>query len=198
MKQPNWKMPLILSLTLAICGTAVYWFEYSRKPKVEREKTTAKKPIPIADEDTQIVSFKVRGSKGVFEGRCLDRATKKCSSKNLGLWTIQGIPADSENIKNFLTSVSGLLSTETIDLTEETAEKRTRMFEDYGLSATKRDEASTPMIEVTLDGGKKLTAWFGIEHPVGDKTFVASAVDGKNQRSNGISDFKLLKIRSRS
>lgn len=182
MKQPNWKTPLILSLVLAVGGTLAYWLEYSHKPKKEKSDTALKKPLAIESEDTNVSKITFRGSKRFIEMVCDEMAQKKCSSKISGAWTLNTDPklkGDSTNIASFLKTLHTMVATETVDLSDETPEKRARIIEEYGLSETKRNEPTTPMIELSLENGKKLTAWFGTEHPVGDKTFVLSAVDGK-------------------
>ena len=182
MKQPNWKVPLILSASLLALGTFAYWLEYSHKPKKEKQDTANKKPLALPSETTQIVSFRLKSaSKGLIEGKCEELTQKKCGVNDASNWSItypQTLKADSENIKSLLSSAGNMLATETIDLSEETPEKRKKLLDEYGLSDTKRTDLSTQFLELNLENGKKITAWFGTEHPLGDKTFVAASENG--------------------
>ncbi len=182
MKQPSWKMPLILSTSLLVLGSFTYWLEFSHKPKKEKEDTATKKPLGLPSETTQIVSFKIKSStKGLIEGKCDDLAQKKCSIDSNGNWSLtypEVLKADNENVKSLLSAATSLIATETIDLSDETPEKRKKLLDDYGLSDTKRTDLATQFMELTLEDGKKLTLWFGIEYPLGDKTFAAASVNG--------------------
>lgn len=190
MKQPNWKVPLVLSATLAILGTFAYWLEYSHKPKKEKSDTALKKPIAFED-DVQIARVYVRGKPLTLNAKCLELAEKKCKPGSLSKWEVEltsqlnsqskteKYTGDSENMKSLINAIQNSVATETIDLAEDTPEKRKQLFTEYGLSEELRKSETTPMIEVELEGGKKLNSWFGQEHPIGDKTFVASSVDGK-------------------
>jgi hypothetical protein len=181
MKKPNWKIPLFLSATLLVLGTFSYWLEYSHKPKEEKQKTAAKKPLSLPTEDTQIASFKIKSVKGLIEAKCDELAAKKCTTNSVANWTItypETFKADSENVKTFLNAAASALATETIDLSDETPEKRKSLLDEYGLSDQKRTDLNAQFIEFTLENGKHLTAWFGVEHPLGDKTFVAAAENG--------------------
>ena len=188
MKQPSWKTPLILSGTLLVVGTFAYWLEYSHKPKKEKLDTAAKKPILLPKDDVQIMAFKIKSAKGLIEGKCDDLAAKKCSiDSKSGSWTLtypQQLKADDENVRTLLSSVTSQSAPEVIDLSEETEDKRKKLLDEYGLSDQKRTDIAAQFIEVTLEDGKRLTAWFGTEHPLGDKTFVASSTDGNiNQKT---------------
>lgn len=176
MKQPNWKVPFILSGTLLALGSFAYWLQYSHKPKSDKAAALTKKPIPIGDE--QITHFKIKSSNGLIEGKCESLAQKTCKPGVIGSWTITyptNVKGDSEAIKEILSNMANIQATETIDLAEETPEKQKRLLGEYGLSDEKRTSLSTQFAEVTLENGKKLAAWFGEEHPLGDKTFVGSS-----------------------
>lgn len=180
MKQPNWKMPLILSTTLAVVGGFTYWLQYSHKPKQEKSDSATKKPLAVAD-DAQIAAFKIKSKAGLIEGKCDDLAKKNCKVNSSSNWTIsypQNLKADPESVKAFINDAASILATEVIDLSEDTAEKRTQLMDEYGLSADKRTHLDTQFVEFVLEDGKRITAWFGIEHPMGDKTFVAHSENG--------------------
>lgn len=180
--QPNWKLPLILSSVLAVGGTFVYWHQYTHKPKQEKADSENKKPLSLPDADAQIAMIKVKTGKGLIELKCQDLAAKKCKTSDTGKWKVTHpieAEGDSDNIKDFLTSATGVLATETVDLREETPEKRQKLLKEYALSDEERTNLNTQFAELITEDGKRYTAWFGAEHPIGDKYFVARSVDGK-------------------
>jgi hypothetical protein len=191
MKQPNWKTPLILSATLLVIGTFAYWLQYSHKPKKDKSDLQTKKPIALASDDTQVALIKIKSTHGLIEIKCESLAEKKCSGGSLGKWVITNPPsptgefyaADASVVKEFLNTATTTVATEVIDLAEETVEKRKALLTDYGLSDEQRPSLNTLFVELIVaddkgNQGKRHTAWYGVEHPIGDKTFVASAVDG--------------------
>jgi hypothetical protein len=191
MKQPSWKTPLILSATLFGVGTFAYWLQYSHKPKTEKESNQTKKPIALPSDNTQIAMVRIKSTLGLIELKCESLSAKTCTPSSDGKWIISnpigpnGIlyPTDLSIVKEVLGAVNNATAAELVDLSEDSPEKRKSLMNDYGLSDEKRPTIQTQFVEfVTLnpDGkpGKRYTAWFGIEHPLGDKTFVASSVDG--------------------
>lgn len=182
--QPNWTLPLVLSTVLAAGGTFVYWHQYSQKPKQERAEAQQKKPLALPSEDTQIAMIKVKTGKGLIELKCEDLAAKKCRVSDTGKWVVTHpvqLAADNDNVKEYLNNVTGLLATETIDLKDDPAEKRQALLTEYGLNDQQRTDLNTQFVELVAEDGKRYTAWFGGQHPIGDKNFVARAVDGKLQ-----------------
>jgi len=180
-KQPNWKIPFILSLCLAVFGSFTYWLIYAHNPKEEKIATTAKKPLALPSDDAQVIGFRIKSAKGLIEGKCEDIVQKKCTVNNAANWTItypQTVKADSENIKMLLSGLAGATAPEVVDLSQETAEKRKQLLDEYGLSDAKRTDLNATFVEFVLEDGKKIAAWFGIQHPLGDKTFVASSTNG--------------------
>ena len=181
MKQPDWKVPCILAFSLLVLGTFAYWLQYSHKPKQNKADAQLKKPIALPNEDVQIVQFRIKSAGGIIEGKCDSLPLKTCKATTKGNWTLTSpsqLKGDSDNIKEVLTTATSMLAAETIDLTEETPEKRKTLLDEYGLSDDKRTKIGTEFLEVTLEDGKKLTAWFGEPYPMGDKVFVGSSVNG--------------------
>lgn len=191
MKQPNWKTPLILSASLLMIGTFAYWLQYSHKPKKDKADVQTKKPIALPTEDTQVAMLKLKSSTGLIEIKCESLKEKKCSAGSLGVWKIthptgpkgEIYNADPSVVKDVLNNAANAIATEVIDLSEDTPEKRKSLLSEYGLSDDKRANIETQFIELVAadaqgNPGKRYTAWFGTEHPIGDKTFVASSIDG--------------------
>lgn len=182
MKKPDWKPALILSGTVFVLGSFTYWLQFSHKPKKERADAQTKKPLAFAAETDQIAAFRIKSAKGLIEGKCESLAKKTCKVGSTADWTItypETLKGDGDNIRDYLNNVSGMSAAETVSLVDETEEKRNSILDEYGLSDPKRTHLNTSFVELTLENGKKVTAWFGEDHPIGDKVFVASAVDGK-------------------
>ncbi|MBU6153104.1 MAG: DUF4340 domain-containing protein [Bdellovibrionales bacterium] len=182
MKKPDWKTPLILSAILFVLGSFVYWLQFSHKPKKERTEAQTKKPLNFPAESDQIASFRIKSAAGLIEGKCESLSKKTCKVGATADWTItypETLKGDGDNIRDYLNNASGMSAAETISLAEESPDQRSRILDEYGLSDPKRTNLNTSFLELTLENGKKITAWFGETHPIGDKIFVASAVDGK-------------------
>ncbi len=181
MKQPNWKVPFALSLTLLILGSFTYWLQFSHKPKKERADSQTKKPIPYSSDTQQISHVRIKSAQGLIELNCDSLEAKTCKPDASGNWSIsypEKLPGDVQSVKDLLSNVNSMLATETIDLSDEPETKRKQLLEEYGLSDARRTSIGTEFIEITLDNGKKLAAWFGEPHPVGDKTFVGATENG--------------------
>ena len=187
MKQPDWKMPFVLAFCLLALGSFAYWLQYSHKPKKDRADLQLKKPLVLPNEDAQIAQFRIKSATGVIEGKCNSLAQKTCKTTLTGDWAITypvSVKGDSETIKDFLNSASSMVATDTIDLSDETSEKRNHLIDEYGLSDSKRTNLATEFIELTLEDGKKIAAWFGEPYPVGDKFFVGSTENGLLNEKN--------------
>jgi hypothetical protein len=181
MKHPNWKPAFFLSATVLTLGSFTYWLQFSHKPKKEREDALLKKPLSFKAESIQISGFRIKSSSGVIEGKCESLAQKTCKVGSTAEWSLlypEKLKGDSARIRDYLNNASGMSSTETLDLSEESEEKRSKLLDEYGLSDSKRTSMNASFIELTLEDGKKVTAWFGDTHPIGDKIFVASAENG--------------------
>ncbi len=182
MKKPDWKTPLILSAILFVFGSFVYWLQFSHKPKKERSDAQTKKPLQFSAESDQVASFRIKSAAGLIEGKCESLEKKTCKVGSTAEWTLtypETLKGDGDSIRDYLNNASGMSASETISLEDETPEKRSRILDEYGLSDTKRTNLNTSFVELTLENGKKVTAWFGENHPIGDKIFVGSSVDGK-------------------
>jgi hypothetical protein len=187
MKQPSWKTPLILSVTLAILGTGAYWLEYKKRPQQEAADTAKRKPFSIEDE-TKVTALRIRGPLGEFKFK-----------KNGARWEIvspKAFPADDGNIKTLISSLSTLSSMETIDLKDDTQETRTALLKEYGLSPNERALASSQYIEIEQDGAKTTRLTFGQPHPIGDKYFTLTEENGvaNDSRVLAIGKFFLAQI----
>ncbi len=187
MRQPSWKTPLILSVSLAVLGTAAYWLEYKKRPQQEAADTAKRKPFAIEDE-TKVTAVRIRGQGGEFQ-------FKKSGTK----WMIispQAFPGDDGNIKTLISSISTLSSVDTIDLKDDPEEKRAALLQEYGLSPAERALKSSQYIEVEQEGAKTTRLTFGQPHPIGDKYFTLTEVNGSADTSRvlAIGKFFLAQI----
>jgi hypothetical protein len=181
MKQPNWKPALILSTSLFVLGSFAYWLQYSHKPKKETAEQDQKKPIAFAADTTQIAGFRLKTASSLIEAECSSLAQKTCKVGTTGEWRVthpEKLAGDAESIRDFLNNLSTMAASETVDLSEETPEKRSKMLEEYGLNEAKRSDPGVEFLELRLEDGKKIAAWFGTSHPFEDKVYVAASSDG--------------------
>jgi hypothetical protein len=181
MKQPNWKPALLLSTSLFVLGSFVYWLQFSHKPKKESSEQDQKRPLAFQAETAQIAGFRLKTASALIEAECRSLAQKNCKVGTTGEWEVthpEKLKGDADSIRDFLNNLSTMAASETVDLSEETPEKRSRMLEEYGLSEGKRATPGMEFVELRMEDGRKLTAWFGAAHPFDDKVYVASSTDG--------------------
>ncbi len=181
MNHPSWKPAFFLSLTVFVLGSFTYWLQFSHQPKKERKDAALKRPLAFETDSAQIASFRVSTRSGTLEAKCESLAAKTCNVGSTGEWSItapEPLKGDAARIRDFLNSAATLSGTETLDLSEESEEKRKRLLEEYGLDEAKRSAADAAFLEITLENGKKHALWFGDRHPIGDRIFVANAENG--------------------
>lgn len=176
----NWTRPATLAMTLVALGGAAAWLEYKYKPQKEAKEEASKKVFPLKDMQTSEVRL-VDGSKA-FAFKCVDLDKKLCKPGDNSKWemTAPGShKADAGNVNALLSSMNNLATKETIDLTEEPAEKRSTLLKEYRLDPESRS-SDARLVEVTDAGGEKTVAWLGDAHPMGDGIF-AIVAKGKGE-----------------
>lgn len=168
-QQPNWKLPLVLAITLCALGFGAYWLEFKHKPQTEEAAETAQKVFDLKDRQVkQLVLF---DGKQKITLNCTELATGACKPGDNAKWLIaepQAYTGDNANANALLSALNNLSVPETISLKDESAEKRASLLKEYGL-----DSPALPAdrrLEVTTDQGKT-TLYLGQAHPVGDSTF---------------------------
>lgn len=175
--KPNWSRLILLGGLAAGLSGVAFWVA-KNKPKEEAKKEEAKKIFSLASlgekgAETQIKSVSLIGEK-FLRLECLELADKKCKPGDSAKWSIQ-VPgkfkADDSNANSLVSSLNNLLPTDTIDLKEETPEKRSLLLKEYGLDAASRSQASTRRVEVETTSGSTLMV-LGGTHPIGDNIFV--------------------------
>ncbi len=176
MTQVSWKRQAGLGVALLVLGSGAYWLEFAHKPKKEKATEAAKKIFAL--DGTQIASFRIVDSaRGAFTFKCVDTA-QLCKPGDNSKWEVAEptkLKADDSNVNAVLTSANQLSSTETIDLSEESAEKRAALLREYRLDPESRKTGR--QLEFTTTAGKTMSVFLGDTHPIGDSIFVARSGD---------------------
>ncbi len=169
-KSPSWTRPVALAGVLTVLSTAVYWLEFKKKPDTEKQKAQEKK-VFLLDENQVAEVTLIQGASLVSLG-CLDLAARQCLAGTNSKWEVRSpskLRADEVNVQSLLSSLNNLLPTDSVDLSSETPEKRTRLLAEYGLSDEQRKFAQR--VEVTDDSGNRIAIVLGDLHPLGDSRF---------------------------
>jgi hypothetical protein len=169
MRQVNWTRQLGLSAVLLVLGTAAYWLEFKHKPEEEAKEEQSKKIFKI--KDVAVQKIRMVDGKTVFSFVCSDFGAKLCKPSDVSKWEISEpskLKGDDTNLNTFLTTLSNLGTTDTLDLKTETSEKRQAMLRDYGLDAEARK--STRKVELITAAGST-TLYLGQTHPIGNLIF---------------------------
>jgi len=167
MSQPNWKRTFYLALFLFVMGTVSYWFEYRYQPDREHRKETAERFFQI--DKKELESILLTKDQKKISIHC---AQEKCVPGSSALWQLREpmkTQADLAHVEALITSFDGMKPTETIDLSQETAEKRQSLLKDYGLDEVSRK--TVDRVDMTLATGKTTSLYLGIPHPLGGSYF---------------------------
>jgi hypothetical protein len=186
-KGPGYTKQLALAVLLFAFGSFAYWLEFSRKPKEEAAKADEKKIFAI--KDAQIQRLEIEGAKKdapyVLDValECRSLAEKLCKPEDASRWELVEplkVRADDPTVNGLLKNYGNLTTSETIDLSTDTPEKRASLLADYGLSPEKRKDPKTRKIRIVLGDGAVRTAYFGEKHPLSDGSFafVETGKDG--------------------
>jgi hypothetical protein len=174
----NWSKQLGLAVALFTLGSVAYWAEYRKKPDRDAENDQAKKIFRL--KATPVESIKIVNLAKSVELHCLDFAAKQCQPGDNSKWEIVSplkMRGDDPNTNGMVSSLSNLDAADTIDLKEETPEKRAALLKEYGLDAATRAARETKRIEVKT--GEKLTVlYLGQTHPIGEGLFAIAATNG--------------------
>ena len=173
MSQVNWRKPLILAVLLFVLGSFAYWVEFKQKPKKEEQEEQAKKLFALKDKAVQSILLFVNGK--TLEFKCSDLAQKLCKPGDNSKWEIAApskLKADDSAVNSLISTLNNINSSETIDLKEETPEKRAALLKEYGLDPQAR--TNDRRIEVTTAGGTT-TLFLGFSHPIGEMIFGVKA-----------------------
>ncbi len=182
MELKKWRTQIILAVVLVIFGYFVYWYEFSHRPKKEEAADLSKKIIPIKEKVIQ--SIRLVDGDQTIEFQCLDVEKNLCKPGDHSDWAISApeeYSADRGNVNSLVSSLNNVSASQTIDLSDESAEKKAGLLQEYGLDETSRTSQGFRRVEVITKEGEKLIAFLGVLHPIGDQLFVTTA---KNDEIN--------------
>ncbi|GEM_PF-2419353 len=188
-KSPDVTKPLLLAVVLCILGGTAYWLEYGKKPKEQRAESEAKKVFVIGKGAVARLEFAGVSMKPELSAKpplaisltCESLKDQLCKPEDASKWqmaTPLRTKADDATVNSLLKNFGNLVSSESIDLTTETPAKRAQLLKDYGLDAAARGNPATRRVTVVIEGAKKLSAYFGEKHPIGDNVFALLETDG--------------------
>lgn len=196
-KQVNWKAQAGLATGLFVLGMGAYWLEFKHKPQSENKEEQSRKLFQL--KDTQVQSISVTGPKGSVQVSCLDMAAKLCKPGNNSKWELLEplkSKADDSNTNSLLSTLNNLNVSETIDLKDETPEKRGTLLKDYGLDPESLNSPNVRKVVVTTPAGQTV-AYFGATHPIGDSIFAAKEeVAASGKPSGKVDDSRIFLVPS--
>lgn len=166
----SWKRNLTLAVTLLLLGGGAIWLEYSYRPKKENQEEQAKKVFRI--KGAQVTEVTVADGSKAFTFKCLELGQKLCKPGDNAKWEMTApsrMHADDNNVNSLISTLDNLASSESIDLKEETAEKRKSLSKEYGLSQEGR--ATARRLEAKTEAGASYVFYLGDLHPIGDNYF---------------------------
>lgn len=181
-KSPHYVRQLFLAVILCVLGGLAYWFEYSKKPK-DLERAADEKKI-LALKTNSISKLEIRGpsTKPENSGKlplsvaleCASLAEKLCRTEDTSKWEMiepLRTKADDATVNSLLKNIGNFSASEIVNLKTETQEKRATLLRDYGLDSAARANPLTRRIAITIASGAKMTAYFGVKHPISDGVF---------------------------
>lgn len=179
-KNPGYGKQLVLAIFLFALASFSYWLVYSQKPKEEAKQSDEKKVFVLKNQ--KVRSLEIRG----VALNCLSLKDGLCKSEDSSTWELTSplkTKADDATINGLLKNFSNITSSEMIDLSTETPEKRESLLKDYGLSSEQRKSVDSRKIKITLEDGRSFTAYFGGKHPIveGVFTLLESATPDENR-----------------
>lgn len=174
MSQVSWTRQFILAVALFTLGTGAFWLEYKHKPEKEHAEEQAKHLFSIQETPVKAVSLQT-GSR-LLTFTCSDFSSKLCKSTDNSKWEVSEplkIKGDDTNINSLMSTLGTLSSTDTINISDETPDKRATLLKEYGVDPEARKSAQR--VRVQTESGEA-TLYFGFNHPMGESQF---AVLGK-------------------
>ncbi len=166
----KWGKTLGLAASLLVLGSFAYWFEFSHKPKKEKSEEQAKKVLQLGEQSVDTLSL--IDSKNTFVFQCAESDQKLCKTNSTPKWKVlkpANLEADSTNVNSLLSAITNATPKDTVDLDEETPDKRVKLLKDYELDEQTRKSARR--VEIKLHDGKLLAVYLGSTHPIGDSIF---------------------------
>ncbi len=188
--------PLVLAVVLVALGGLTYWLEFGKKPKDAQLEADGKKVFLLKNGAVSRLEFAGSSAKPENAGRpplavaltCESLADKLCKTDDASKWQMAApikTKAEDATVNSILKNFGNLVSNESIDLEGETPEKRAQLLKDYGLDSKARANPATRRVSISLDGGARLSAYFGVKHPIGDNVFALTAT-GETANENKV------------
>jgi hypothetical protein len=184
MAQVSWNRQLGLAVTLVGLGALAYWAQFKQKPQDDAKEAEAKKIFHLKDH--QIESLVIRNSPSAetaavpFTLKCLGFDKKLCKPGDNSQWELETpfkTKADSASVNSIVSTLNNLKMSDTIDLKDETPEKRAALLKEYGLDPASRQISR--LVSVKSDNGST-TYYLGKTHPIGEGIFsVGESAPGK-------------------
>ncbi len=190
----SWNRQAFLAFLLFGLGSFTYWLEFNHRPAQEELDENTKHLFQLKDLTIEQVQLAAPGSPTVVLS-CLDREAMLCHTQDRSKWEMQAplqARADSGVVNSMLSGLASANPNETLDLKEESAEKKLKMLKEYGLDL----EGLKKALRITvLTPQGRTTLYLGNKHPIGDTSFGwvenAQAKDPKAtpaQAPEGVSD----------
>jgi hypothetical protein len=176
---PDWKKPLGLAVALTVLGGGAIWYETSFRPKKEEAEQGEKKIFQL--KDTGVAELRLRHEGKTWKFSCQDDPKKLCKPGDQSKWQMiepLHLKADDSNVNSILSALKNVQSQESIDLSKQPAEKKTRLLGEYGLPEEGRKNGVVREITLTDAEGKTRTFWMGATHPIGEGIFTISSTVG--------------------
>lgn len=194
-QQVSWSRNLILAIALCVLGGFAYWLEVKHKPEQNLAEEGAKKVFSL--KDTQIETIRLSDGNKTFEWQCQDLQAKTCKPGDNSKWKLVEplqVRADDSNVNSLVSAVSGLAPTETIDLKDETPEKRAALLKEYGLSPEALQGPSVRRVDIKSSNGETV-AYLGAANPINDNIFaVVERVPAGQKPAGKPDDTRVLQI----
>jgi hypothetical protein len=186
--QVSWNKNLVLAVALCALGGFAYWLEVKHKPETESAEEATKKVFSL--KDAQIESIQIVDGAKKFQLNCLDLQAKTCKPGDNSKWQLTEplqARADDSNTNSFVSSLSNLTSSETIDLKQETPEKRKSLMNEYGLSPEALQGASAKRVDVKASNGETVI-YLGSTNPINENVFAIAETVPSGQKPTGKPD----------
>jgi hypothetical protein len=180
-----------------VLGGFAYWLEYKHKPETEQAEEGSKKVFALKDK--QIESLRLSNGTKTFEWQCQDLQAKTCKPGDNSKWKLSEplqVRADDSNVNSLVSAITGLAPSETIDLKDETADKRASLLKEYGLSPDLLQGPTVRRVDIKSSAGETVL-YLGATNPINDNIFaVVEQVPAGQKPSGKADDSKVLQIPS--
>jgi hypothetical protein len=195
MTQVSWVRNFIMAIALVVLASFAYWLEFKHEPEKEKAQEQSKKVFTL--NDTQIESMRLDNGKTAYQWECLDLAAKTCKPGDNSKWQLTApvqVRADDSNANSLISAINNITPSETIDLKDETPEKRSALMKEYDLSPDALQGPNVRKIDVKTNAGESVL-YLGGTNPINQNLFaVVERVPSGQKPSGKIDDTKVFQI----